>query len=177
MNPAEKILQTLDQHLEGQGHIRLLGGAAMILGYGLNRSTEDADLLMDDHEFEVLVEHANFAKALEMTNNELEPLGLYLTHIWGPEQQILTPEWRQNCRNLELPWATHLSVSVLGPVDLILSKLCRADEGDMQDIQFLIKTQKLDRSTMDQALKSAVVPEVFHAVYADTKTKLLALFA
>ncbi|MDP1827942.1 MAG: hypothetical protein Q8L48_32005 [Archangium sp.] len=47
---AELILQALDRHLEGPGTIRLLGGAALILGYGLDRATEDVDLLQDDAE-------------------------------------------------------------------------------------------------------------------------------
>jgi len=91
MNPAEQILEALDRHLEGPARIRILGGAALILGYGLNRSTEGVDLLADDREIELLISQANFAVALEATNRELEQ-GLYLSHIWGPEQQILTPE-------------------------------------------------------------------------------------
>jgi hypothetical protein len=87
VNPAEHILRTLGRHLEGPAEIRLLGGAALILGYGLHRSTEDADLLEDDAEVELLIASSNFGAALEATNRELEPEGLYLTHIWGPEQQ------------------------------------------------------------------------------------------
>ncbi|PYV14591.1 MAG: hypothetical protein DMG07_11660, partial [Acidobacteria bacterium] len=87
MNPAERILEALDRHLEGPARIRLLGGAALILGYGLNRSTEDADLLADDREIDLLISEANFGAALEATNRELEAEGLYVSHIWAPEQQ------------------------------------------------------------------------------------------
>ena len=47
---AELILRTLDRHLSGLAEIRIFGGAALVLGYGRQRSTEDADLLMDDAE-------------------------------------------------------------------------------------------------------------------------------
>ena len=47
---VELILHTLDGFLTGPARIRLLGGAALILGYGMLRSTEDADLLEDDGE-------------------------------------------------------------------------------------------------------------------------------
>lgn len=47
---AELIVRTLDRHLTAPGPMRLLGGAALILGYGRDRSTEDADLVMDDGE-------------------------------------------------------------------------------------------------------------------------------
>lgn len=88
---ADLILRTLDRHLSGPATIRLLGGAALILGYGRSRSTEDADLVMDDDEVQALIDHSGFSEAVDATNRELEPRGLYLTHIWGPEQQILTP--------------------------------------------------------------------------------------
>jgi hypothetical protein len=84
MNPAEVILRTLARHLAGPAHVRLLGGAALILAYGRDRATEDADLLMDDAEAHALIEDADFGSAVAATNDELEPQGLYLTHIWRP---------------------------------------------------------------------------------------------
>jgi hypothetical protein len=99
---ARLILETLDKHLAGPAHVRLIGGAALILAYGRGRTTEGADLLLDDSEVQALIEQANFGEALERTNAELEPLGLYLTHTWGPEQQILTPRWREDCRPVPL---------------------------------------------------------------------------
>ena len=44
MNPAEHILRTLASHLEGPAEIRLMGGAALVLGYGLDRATEIAEV-------------------------------------------------------------------------------------------------------------------------------------
>ena len=35
MNPALVILQALDRKLRAPGEIRLMGGAALIVGYGL----------------------------------------------------------------------------------------------------------------------------------------------
>lgn len=67
-SPARLILETLDRHLSGPGHIRLLGGAALILGYGRQRSTEDADLLLDDREVSGLIDESGFSEALEATN-------------------------------------------------------------------------------------------------------------
>jgi hypothetical protein len=88
---AELIVRTLDRHLTAPGRIRLLGGAALILGYGRDRSTEDADLVMDDGEVQALIDDSGFSEAVTRTNEDLASRGFYLTHIWGPEQQILTP--------------------------------------------------------------------------------------
>lgn len=177
MNPSEHILRTLASKLEGPAHLRLLGGAALVLGYGLGRSTEDVDLLLEDGELQVLIEEANIGAALEATNLELEPSGLYLSHIWGPEQQILTPEWREGCRRLDRDWGrAYLTVSVLGPLDLILSKLCRADDGDLDDIRHILAVERLQRATVEDALARALVPEDFRAVFPEHVRRVLALF-
>jgi hypothetical protein len=177
LNPAERILRTLGRHLEGPAQVRLLGGAALILGYGLDRATEDADLLVEERELELLVAKANFGAAVETTNQELEPYGLYLSHIWAPEQQILTPEWKASCRRVDRDWGTErLSVSVLGPLDLILSKLCRADDQDLDDIRHLIRVEHLDRAAVETAIERALVPPVFADVFAENRGRALALF-
>lgn len=165
-NAAELILRTLDRHLTGPAEIRLMGGAALILAYGIDRTTEDADLLQDDRECELLVERAGFGDALEATNRELEPLGLYVSHIWGPEQQILTPAWRDRCRpvDLQLP---NLRATALGPLDLIVSKLCRADDEDLADIRFLVEHERLDAEEVRRAMREAMVPEVFRDGYPE----------
>lgn len=176
MNPAERILRTLGRHLEGPAHVRLLGGAALVLGYGLERATEDADLLLEDRELELLVSKANFGAAVEATNRELEPQGLYLTHIWGPEQQILTPEWKECCRPIDRDWGTtRLTAETLGPLDLIVSKLCRADDGDLDDIRHLILRERIDRPTLAAAIARAKVPEVFVDEFPNNFRRALAL--
>ena len=63
-----------------------MGGAALILGYGRMRATEDVDLLHLDDEVEAMIEAADFGGALDATNRQLEPEGLYFSHNWGPEQ-------------------------------------------------------------------------------------------
>ncbi len=154
-----------------------MGGAALILAYGLNRSTEDVDLVLEDEELEVLIDEAEFGAAVEATNRELEPDGLFLTHIWGPEQQILTPDWKQSCRPVVGDWGTDiLAVSALGPVDLILSKLCRADDADLDDIRYLIKTEGIERDVIEAAMARAEVPVDFADVFPKNRRRVLALF-
>lgn len=172
MNPAERILRTLDSHLGGPARIRLMGGAAMILAYGLNRSTEDVDLLEDSAEVQLLIDTANIGDALDATNRELEEAGLYLSHIWGPEQQILSPAWRSRCRPLTMTF-TNLDVEALGPIDLILSKACRADDGDLADIRYLVDREQIDRQTLLDELDGAIVPSVFQEVFPANRARIL----
>lgn len=173
---AELILQALDRHLEGPGTIRLLGGAALILGYGLDRATEDVDLLQDDAEVRALIETAEFGVALEATNRELEPRGLYLTHIWGPEQLILSSGWRERCRPLTVPSLQKLRLEVLGPSDLLISKLARADDGDLRDMEFLLSGHTTV-AEVESLLPSIVVPDVFTESWPRAKAALSLLLA
>ncbi len=169
---AELILRTLDRHLSGPAEIRIFGGAALVLGYGRQRSTEDADLLMDDAECAVLVDTADFGNAIDRTNAELEPLGLYLTHIWGPEQQVLAPGWRERCRPLALNGLVHLRLSMLGPLDIIVSKLARADEIDLQDILWLVANEHLSPGQVWAGVDKAVAPDILVDAFAEARTRL-----
>jgi hypothetical protein len=171
-NEAELILRTLDGFLTGPARIRLLGGAALVLGYGMPRTTEDADLLEDDHELQALIDDASFSEAVEATNQALEPRGLYLTHIWGPEQQILTPRWREQCRPVQALKLARLEVIVLGPLDLVVSKLCRADDLDLEDIRYLIEHERLSSDQVRAAVSDAVVPPIFSDVFPVSVGKL-----
>lgn len=161
---AAVILETLDRHLRGPAEIRLLGGGALTLAYGHERSTEDVDLLQDDAEIEAMLETADFGHALDDTNAELEPRGLYLTHIWGPEQLILADGWRERCRQVDMRTLTRLRVTALSPADLIISKLVRADDGDVADMEFLLRTHTT-RAEVERLLDAVRIPELFREVW------------
>ncbi|MEW5742663.1 MAG: DUF6036 family nucleotidyltransferase [Myxococcota bacterium] len=169
------ILRTLDRHLTAPGEVRLFGGAAFVLGYGRDRTTDDADLLLDDRECQVLIDSAGFAEAIDATNKELEPLGLYVSHVFGPEQQVLSPHWRSNCRPVVLPGLQKLSVSCLGPVDLALTKMGRADDADLADIEFLLSSRQLDARALRHAIQVAVVPPEYAELFAAARPKVEAL--
>jgi hypothetical protein len=176
---AELIVRTLDRHLAGPAEMRLMGGAALVLAYGMDRATEDAaDFLMDQAELEAIAESADLGAALEATNLELEPLGLYVSHLWGPEQQILTPEWRTQCRRVVVdPPLAKLSLTALGPLDLVLSKLCRADQGDLDDIRWVVTRERLTADAFRGGVERALVPEAFKDVLPANAKRVLALFS
>jgi hypothetical protein len=171
-NAPELILRTLDRHLTGPAEICVIGGAALILGYHLRRTTEDADLVMDDAECQALIERANFAEAVEATNRELEPQRLYLTHIWGPEQLPLSPHWRSQVRNISMNGLQHLRVSCLGPLDLILSKLARGDDADLADIAWVVQMENLEPNLILESVKTAQVPPILTEVFASARVRL-----
>ena len=61
-------------------------------------------------------------------------------------------------------------------LDLILSKLCRADDADLEDMRHVITTEHIDQAAVVSALDRAVVPEAFKDVFEENRLRLLALF-
>lgn len=171
------ILSALDRHLTGPGEIRLFGGAALILGYGRTRNTEDADLLLDNRECQALIDQAGFSEAVEATNLELAARGLYLSHIFGPEQQVLSSGWRTACRAVPMTGLQRLRVSCLGPVDLALTKMGRADDEDLADVRFLIEAGHLEPNALKEAIDLAVVPPEYAELFAVARPKVLAILS
>jgi hypothetical protein len=45
-------------------------------------------------------------------------------------------------------------------VDLILTKMARADDQDMEDIQFLLARERISRASLKEAFDRARVPDV-----------------
>ena len=127
---------------------------------------------MDDEECALLVDTAGFGNAVDRTNAELEPLGLYLTHIWGPEQQVLAPGWRERCRALPMQGLSHLRLSVLGPLDIIVSKIARADEIDPQDILWLVLHERLSAGQVWAEIDKATVPDILVDAFAEARMRL-----
>jgi hypothetical protein len=64
-----------------------------------------------------------FWRAIEKANHELEPEGLYITHIFPEREVTLTPEWQQHTVRLETPTLERLSISRPRILDLIVSKM------------------------------------------------------
>jgi hypothetical protein len=170
------ILRTLDKHMTGSATLRVMGGASMTLAYGLDRATEDVDLLLNDAEAQFLAENCNFGEALEKTNAELESLGLYISHIWGPEQQILTPQWRTQCRIVSDDLGLKsIRLETLGPLDIIVSKMARADDGDLADMRHLISREQLNQASIEAAVSQALVPEILKEQFELSRPRVLGL--
>lgn len=63
-------------------------------------------------------------------------------------------------------------MSVLGPLDLLVGKLARADEEDLEDIRFLIAHESLTPQEIREALERAVVPPILADAFAASRPKI-----
>ncbi len=102
-----------------------------------------------------------FWAAQQQLNKSLESTGLYLTHIFQEDQVFLRPEWEKHIRPVLRPGTHRLKLFRPDTVDLILTKMMRGDDAqDMEDIQFLVKSEGVTLDVMEPAFASVRIPDV-----------------
>jgi hypothetical protein len=180
-NPL-RILRALDQHLTLPAEITLFGRAALALGYAQApahfHNTQDVDGILPLAWLQPPDEHEDFWQAVQHTNAELEPDGLYLTHLFRELDVILQPDWIN--RRLHLAVGLQkLAVFRPATIDLILTKMARADEDDLQDIRFFLQHESITRKQLTKAFARARVPDVpeIQELFNRARPKVLALAA
>jgi hypothetical protein len=94
-------------------------------------------------------------------NKSLESSGLYLTHIFHEDQVFLRPEWETHIRPVLRPGTHRLKLFRPDTVGLILTKMMGGDDAqDMEDIQFLVKSEGVTLDAMEPAFASVRIPDV-----------------
>jgi len=97
VNNPLRILQTLDHHLTRPAEITLFGRAALALGYEDSppefAGSHDVDAILPLPWLAAEDENMDFWQAQVKTNAELQPQGLYITHLFRELEVILTPDW------------------------------------------------------------------------------------
>ncbi len=180
-NPL-RILRTLDRHLTAPVEITLFGRSALALGYaeapGHFHNTQDVDCILPLAWLRPPNTHEDFWQAVQRTNIELEADGLYLTHLFREVDVILQPDWliRRLRLDVGLP---KLAVFRPATIDLILTKMARADEDDLQDIRFLLRLESLTQDRLETAFARARVPDVpeIQELFNRARPKVLAMAA
>jgi hypothetical protein len=178
-NPL-RILRTVDRHLSLPAEITLFGRSALALGFSPApahfHNTRDVDGILPLSWLEPPDEHEDFWRAVQLANSELERDGLYLTHLFREVDVILQPDWFTRRVRIDVD-LKQLAVFRPAAIDLILTKMARADEDDLQDIQFLIKTESLTADQLNAALARARVPGVpeIQELFDRARPRVLAL--
>jgi len=180
-NPL-RILRTLDQQLTLPAEITLFGRSALALGYPQApthfHNTQDVDGILPLAWLQPPDEHQDFWQAVQRTNIELESDGLYLTHLFREVDVILQPDWIDRRLRLDVG-LRKLTVFRPATIDLILTKMARADVDDLQDIQFLLRQESFSRDQLDTAFARARVPDMpeIRELFTRARPKVLALTA
>jgi hypothetical protein len=161
-NPL-RILETLDRQLNLPAELTLFGRSALALGYSQAprhfHNTQDVDAILPLDWLEPPDAHEDFWLAVQRTNAELESEGLYLTHLFREVDVILQPDWISRRLQLDLR-LSKLTVFRPATIDLILTKMARGDEDDLDDINFMLGQESLTGVQLETAFARARVPAV-----------------
>lgn len=162
-NPS-LILQTLDARLDNDVELTLIGKSALWLGfddvptaYGV---TQDVDTVVPAQQSEQMNDDLAFWDALTAANGELQPLGIYLTHIFEEWQIIMRREWFAHRVPILRPALKHLRLFRPATLDLILSKMMRGDDPQhMEEIRWMIDHENISAPELETAFASVHVPD------------------
>jgi hypothetical protein len=163
VNNPLRILQSLDRHLTRPTELTIFGRAALALGFPGSPvsigATQDVDAILPLAWLQAEDENVDFWDAQQKTNAELEPSGLYITHLFRELEVILTPQWITRRIRIALP-LVKLTVFRPATVDLILTKMARGDDNDLADIGFLLAQEPCTSEQLREAFACARVPDV-----------------
>jgi hypothetical protein len=182
MNNPLHILQTLDRHLTKPAEITIFGRAALALGFENSpaafATTHDVDAILPLSWLAAEDQNLDFWEAQQKTNAELEPSGLYITHLFRELEIILTPDWLSRRVRIALELGK-LAVFRPSALDLILTKMARGDENDLVDIRFLLQQETISSALLRAAFTRARVPDVseIRELFRVSQPRVLALIS
>ncbi len=172
--PADRIarfLQHVDRQLAHGCEIWVYGSAAVSLYLADERSEEG---FTDD--IDVGAEEPIFIDAMDIDSGVVDPPLEFRKH--PIEQWLVHPDWRDTCVDVStLLGLQRLQVMILHPLDLIVTKLERAESRDIEDCTRLARrysldgaeaARRLDEAAECYALSERVVSQVeysFEAVF------------
>jgi len=165
MDNATRILSCLDRHLDHEVQLILYGRAAIQLGFpsapeAVARSL-DVDAIIPTSQVDALAADQGFWDAQEAANAELEPSGLYITHLFPSDMVILRGNWLDHLVALKQPSTQHVRLYRPATIDLVLTKMMRGlDPQDLEDAAFLCRTGEFSRRELERALSDAVIPDI-----------------
>lgn len=186
MNAAQTIAETLDRHLTQPTEVVVFGAAALLLDRKFasrlaGRSTNDVDIIIPkDRELRVDADRT-FWWAVEKTNQELEPKGLYITHIFPEREVALTPEWKEHTVPLHNEKLTKLSLLRPRMLDLVVSKMGRGDVQDLVDVRSMLRLHRettgrqITAAEIALAAGRAQVPEIYREIFPRACERIIAV--
>jgi hypothetical protein len=128
-SPWKEFLQDLDEQLTENCHLPIIGGFAVSLVYGIGRSTVDIDVLeaAPPHLHQILVELGG--QGSDSARRHKVYLDIVGSGVANPPY-----EYESRLRPLYEGAYKHLSLSVMDPYDVALTKLTRDSDKDVQDV-------------------------------------------
>jgi predicted nucleotidyltransferase len=152
-NELLKFLSNLDKNLNSNIEIVVIGGSAMSL-LGLSEATKDVDLFFKD------INYDGFTETLKTLSNnynlnEIEywENGKLILHKEGSIIELKLPDdYYVIAKKLNTSFK-HITLKILDPIDLILTKANRCNRRDIEDIKEICKKYNLSLKKLKTRFK------------------------
>ncbi len=181
VNNPQHILKTLDSFLEKETRIVLFGRAALALGFGDEGlrfgATQDVDAILPSIEMSRIKADSQFWDAIDKTNKQLEPSGLYVSHLFTDRQVALTADWLEKVVKIPSEHYKFLRLYRPSTADLVLTKMMRNDKEDLKDIAFILEQGAINGTPLKEAFNRAQMLEVpdLQAIFVKMQPIVLSL--
>jgi hypothetical protein len=137
-SPWADFLDELDTLLDEPFELHCIGGFAIVIAYGLPRSTNDLD-------YRTLFPYNRISELQRMAvpGSPLDKkYKVHLQHTAGVES--IPEDYEQRLTDPFAGRFKYIRILIPDPYDLVLSKLSRNADRDREDVEYLVKTCHLD---------------------------------
>ena len=132
----KRYLRAVDRHMTSPFQLIVIGGSAALLGYGIDRVTQDIDTWDSDH--------SRIADALEAAKKET---GLNIP-VQCPGIHDAPIDFEDRLKTVRIRELTKLAISVPEKHDLVLMKMLRGEQPDMEAADQIKAKSGLDSATL-----------------------------
>lgn len=139
--PWHSFLSDIDDFVDRETHLRLLGGFVVTIIYGASRQTRDLDALTAVRFDPKLLEFAGQGSTLHKKQKiYLDPVGVATT----PE------DYAERLTEVFDGQYKHLRLYALDPYDIALTKLERNTQRDREDVKYLARVVPFDLEVLKE---------------------------
>ena len=131
-----RFLRAVDGHLSSPFQLIVIGGSAALLGYGIDRVTQDIDTWDN--------EHTRIADALELARKET---GLNIP-VQHPGIQDAPLHFEDRLKTVQIRGLRNLVIRVPERHDLVLMKMLRGEQKDLEAAEQIKAKRGLDPETL-----------------------------
>jgi len=183
VNDAILIAAALDKHLSAPTEVIVYGAAALLLDAQFaqrltGRRTNDIDIIIPASRELQIDADRQFWASIDVTNRELAPRGLFISHLFPESEVVLSPDWHQHLCVMDGPWK---KLRVLRPriLDLILSKMRRGDAADLADVRAMLALARtvqggaITPEELTAAANRARVPDSYREIFPHARDRIL----
>jgi len=154
-SPWAQFLDGLDALLDESFELHCIGGFAIVIAYGLPRSTNDLD-------YRTLVPHNRIPELQQMAGPGSDLARKYKVHLqYTAGVESMPEDYEQRLTDPFAGRFKNIRLLIPDPYDLVLSKLSRNIERDREDVEYLAKTCHLDakilRARYERELRSILI--------------------